>query len=70
MPPADDALLTYADAVSQLKMSLRTVKQLAYDGELTVIRLSPRNVRIRQSDLDAYVARKAEASIYDNKNVA
>jgi len=65
MPPSTDPLLTYEDARQQLKLSLRTTKQLVYDGEIAAIRLSPRNIRIRQSALDAYIERRAAPSIHD-----
>lgn len=65
MPPTEDPLLTYEDARKQLKISLRTVKQLVYDGKIAAIRLSPRNIRIRQSALNAYIERRAAPSIHD-----
>lgn len=48
-------LLTLAEAADQLHVSERTVQRIIGRGELAIVRIG-RQIRVRQADLDAYVA--------------
>ncbi|MGA2873744.1 MAG: helix-turn-helix domain-containing protein [Candidatus Dormibacteria bacterium] len=48
-------LLTLSDAAKRLGISTRHLARLLAPGDLPVVRLSPRVVRIAPADLDAYV---------------
>ena len=47
-------LLTAREAAGELKVSVRTLRQRIYDGELPAGKEGNR-IRIRQSDLDRYI---------------
>lgn len=50
-----DPLLTLKQVATQLNMSVATVRRRIDDGSLAVIR-DGRIVRVRQKDLDSYIA--------------
>lgn len=49
-------LLTYADAAEVARCSRRTIERRVAAGDLPVVRLGPRTVRIRRTDLDRTAA--------------
>jgi excisionase family DNA binding protein len=49
-------LLSYEDTGRALSCSVRTVKRLVAAGDLPAVRLGEGSIRIRVSDVDAYVA--------------
>lgn len=51
----EDRLLRPADVAVQLDVKRNTVWQYCRDGRLPHIRLSSRNFRIRQRDLDSFL---------------
>ena len=53
-------LLTLAETRALLKVSERFLREHIGRGLLPVVRLSPRAIRIRQSDLDAWIADHVE----------
>lgn len=53
--PGADRLLTVAEVADLLRVSNMTVYRLIKGGTLAAIRVG-KNYRIRQSDLDAYLA--------------
>jgi excisionase family DNA binding protein len=61
--PADDPLLTDAEVAERLACSPTTAKRLRYNRELSTVHVSARSVRVRASDLDAYLARNTEGAI-------
>lgn len=50
-----DELLTVAEVAEILKLNAQTIRNWLERGELPYIRLGTRRVRIRQSDLDAFI---------------
>ena len=56
-------LLTIAAAAVRLDITARTLRSWIAAGHLTVLRLSPRCVRIEERELERFIAsRRAEAS--------
>jgi excisionase family DNA binding protein len=51
-----DRLLTVAQVQDRLRRGRRDVYALLKSGELSSVLLGPRSRRIRESDLDAYIA--------------
>ena len=49
-------MLTRKEAAERLAISLRTLDGLIARGQLPAYRIGPKSVRLRESDLDAYVA--------------
>lgn len=47
-------LLTFDEVAAALKTSHRTVERLAKDGSLPVVRLTPKQPRVRPEDLEAF----------------
>jgi excisionase family DNA binding protein len=52
----DETFLTVAEVAELLKLNQQTVRNTIDRGELKAVRVGPRRVRIRQSDLDAFLA--------------
>jgi excisionase family DNA binding protein len=52
----DDVFLTVAEVAQLLKVNAQTVRNWGDRGEIPVVRVGQRRVRIRQSDLDAFIA--------------
>lgn len=50
-----DELLTAAEVASRLKVATQTVRNWVDRGELPAIRVGVRRVRIRESDLEAFL---------------
>jgi excisionase family DNA binding protein len=51
-----DELLTVAEVAELLKLNQQTVRNMIDRGDLGAVRVGPRRVRIRQSQLDAFLA--------------
>lgn len=51
-----ETFLRLSDVAEQLQISKRTLAKLTASGSLKTIHIAPRVVRVRQSDLNAYVA--------------
>jgi excisionase family DNA binding protein len=51
----DEPLLTVAEVASQLKVTEQSVRNWIDRGQLAAIRVGSRRVRIRRSDLDAFL---------------
>ena len=51
-----DSLLTVKEAARRLKVSTATVYSLCESGRLPHVRISTHSIRIRDSELKAYVA--------------
>lgn len=54
--PNEDEFLTVSEVAEILKVNDQTVRNWIDRGELTAVRVGARRVRIRQSDLDAFIA--------------
>jgi excisionase family DNA binding protein len=52
----DDVFLTVAEVAQLLKVNAQTVRNWGDRGEIPVVRVGQRRVRIRQSDLDAFIS--------------
>lgn len=52
----DESYLTVAEVAELLRLNQQTVRNIIDRGELRAVRVGPRRVRIRQSDLDAFLA--------------
>jgi excisionase family DNA binding protein len=52
----DDAYLTVLEVAELLRLNQQTVRNIIDRGELRAVRVGPRRVRVRQSDLDAFIA--------------
>lgn len=57
--PADSILLSLQEARATLGISNGTFQKLLREGRLPVVRLSPRTVRVRRVDLEAFVEEMA-----------
>jgi excisionase family DNA binding protein len=51
-------MLTYQEAAELMVLSPRTLQRAAAVGDLAVVRIGHRTVRIRREDLDAWIASK------------
>jgi len=51
-----DSLLTVKEAARRLKVSMATVYSLCESGRLPNVRISTHSIRVRDSELKAYVA--------------
>lgn len=52
----DESYLTVAEVADLLRLNQQTVRNIIDRGELHAVRVGPRRVRIRQSDLHAFLA--------------
>ena len=52
----DESYLTVSEVAELLRLNQQTVRNIIDRGELHAVRVGPRRVRIRQSDLDAFLA--------------
>ena len=52
----NDPLLTTAAAAKALSVSERTLRAIYERGEIAYVRVSPRRIAFRQSDIDKYIA--------------
>lgn len=57
---ASGRLLTMREAADRLAISKRSAERMVERGELRVVRITRRTVRVRPSDLDAAVDRLAD----------
>ena len=55
MPSANDELLTIGEAAERLRISRSSLYDRLRDGSIPTVRLGPRIVRVRTSDLDAFL---------------
>lgn len=53
-----DKMLTPQEAADQLRVSRHAVYAMYREGRLAVVRLGPTTLRIRQSELDRFVAER------------
>ena len=51
-------MMTYQEAAELMVLSPRTLQRAAAVGDLAVVRIGHRTVRIRREDLDAWIASK------------
>jgi excisionase family DNA binding protein len=51
-----DELLTVKEVAEQLKLNQQTIRNMIDRGELGHLRVGPERIRIRQSQLDAFLA--------------
>jgi excisionase family DNA binding protein len=56
-----EVLLTVAEVANRLKVNQQTVRNWLIRGELCEVRVGPRRVRIRESDLEAFLAGNRES---------
>ncbi len=54
----DDELVTFQQAADAWKVSPRTVRRVADTGEIPVVRVGERGVRLRRRDVRAYGERR------------
>jgi excisionase family DNA binding protein len=59
MSPLEE-LWTTAEVMAALKVSENTVRRWATDGVLPAVKIGPRAVRFRRSDVDALLAPKVK----------
>jgi len=54
----EDELLTKKEAAKLLKVSLPTIDRMIRRGDFPIVRLSPKAVRIKVSDIVAFLERR------------
>jgi excisionase family DNA binding protein len=54
-----DGFLTVAEVADMLRLNQQTVRNTIDRGELAAVRVGPRRVRIRKSDLDRFISESA-----------
>jgi len=57
-----DEFLTVKEIAAEFKVNPQTVYNWIDDGALTAVRIGPRRVRVRRSDLDAYIEASSTAN--------
>ena len=57
-----DQLLTMPQAAERLQVSLSTLRRIIDKGELPIVKINSRNVRVRPEDLDTYIEAKIEGA--------
>lgn len=55
-----DNLLTYEEAAARLTVVPMTVKRWAYAGHLQVVRIGPRVIRVRESEVRRLLGESAQ----------
>jgi excisionase family DNA binding protein len=60
--PEPLALLTFEEVARAFGVSTRTVRRLAEEGTLPIVRVGQRSVRIASDDVERYVAEQRERS--------
>jgi excisionase family DNA binding protein len=60
-----DEFLTVNEIAARFKVNQQTVRNWIDQGALTAVRVGPRRVRVRQSDLDAYIEASSTATAGD-----
>jgi excisionase family DNA binding protein len=53
-----EPMMTYQEAAELMEISRRTLQRAAAVGDLAVVRIGHRTVRIHRQDLDAWIASK------------
>jgi excisionase family DNA binding protein len=64
-PGRADEFFTVDEIATQFKVDQQTVRNWIDDGALNAIRIGPRRVRVRQSDLEAYIDPSSTANAPD-----
>lgn len=55
-----DQLLRLSEVAAQLQVSRSTVGRIVKEGRLRTVRVSPRSVRVRPQDLEAFIRESLE----------
>jgi len=55
-----DQLLRLSEVAAQLQVSRSTVGRIVKEGRLQTVRVSPRSVRVRPQDLEAFIRESLE----------
>ena len=61
----DETYLTVAEIAEQLRLNQQTVRNWIDRGELSAIRVGPRRVRVRASDLQRFIEASSSAGLPD-----
>jgi excisionase family DNA binding protein len=61
----DETFLTVAEIAEQLRLNQQTVRNWIDRGELSAIRVGPRRVRVRASELERFIAASSSAGLPD-----
>jgi excisionase family DNA binding protein len=61
-PRSADPMMTYQDIAELMAISPRTLQRAVAAGELAVVRIGHRTVRIRREDLNAWITRKYKST--------
>ena len=61
----DETFLTVADIADQLRLNQQTVRNWIDRGELAAIRVGPRRVRVRASELERFISASSSAGLPD-----
>ena len=59
MDETEDPFLTVGEVADMLRLNQPTVRNTIDRGELVAVRVGPRRVRIRKSDLDRWISESA-----------
>mgnify|MGYP002078601524 FL=1 len=55
-----DQLLRLSEVADRLQVSRSTVRRIVKEGRLRTVRVSPRSVRVRPQDLEAFIRESLE----------
>ncbi len=58
-----DSFLTVAEVAERLRLCEQTVRNMIDRGELAAIRVGPRRIRVREAELDRFLAAGATAPV-------
>ena len=61
----DETFLTVAEIAERLRLNQQTVRNWIDRGELAAIRVGPRRVRVRASELERFIAASSSAGLPD-----